>query len=61
MKFTNIGPNETIKTVVKDGFTIKDGHPSFDKTWTEPANAQAFAAELVKHNYRTGWNLPALP
>jgi hypothetical protein len=24
-------------------------------------NAKEFAAELIKHNYRTGWNLPAMP
>jgi hypothetical protein len=61
MKFTNIGASETIKTVVKDGFTIKDGHPSFNKDWTDPVNAQAFAAELINHNYREGWKLPAMP
>lgn len=61
MKFTNIGADETIKTVIKDGFTIKDGHPSFDKDWTDPVNAQEFAAELINHKYRAGWNLPAMP
>ena len=48
MQFTNIGDNEMIKTCIKDGFTIKDGHPSF-------------AAELIKHNYRDGWKLPDMP
>ncbi|MDR0748170.1 MAG: Gfo/Idh/MocA family oxidoreductase [Tannerellaceae bacterium] len=61
MKFTNIGADETIKTVIKDGFTIEDGHPSFNKTWTEPVNAQAFAAELINHKYREGWKLPDMP
>lgn len=61
MKFTNIGADETIKTVIKDGFTIKDGHPSFKKDWTDPVNAQAFAAELIKHNYRAGWKLVDMP
>lgn len=61
MRFTNIGPNETIKTVIKDGFKIHDGHPTFDKTWTDPVNAQAFAQELIKHNYRQGWKLPDMP
>jgi hypothetical protein len=40
---------------------IKDGHPSFNKKYTEPANARAFAAELIKHNYRKGWSLPDMP
>lgn len=61
MKFTNIGDSETIKTVIKDGFTIKDGHPSFNKTWTDPVNAQQFAQELIKHNYRDGWKLVDMP
>jgi hypothetical protein len=61
MKFTNIGADETIKTVIKDGFTIKDGHPTFDKSWTDPVNAQEFAAELINHTYRDGWSLPAMP
>lgn len=61
MKFTNIGDSEMIKTVIKDGFTIKDGHPSFNKTWTDPVNAQQFAQELIKHNYRDGWKLVDMP
>ena len=61
MKFTNIEENETIKTVVRDGFKIHDGHPTFDKTWTDPVPANEFAAELVKHTYRDGWSLPAMP
>jgi hypothetical protein len=61
MQFTNIGDYETIKTVIKDGFKIHDGHPTFDKEWTDPVNAQAFAAELIRHNYRDGWILPDMP
>ena len=61
MQFLNIKDNETIKTCIKDGFTIKDGHPSFAKDWTDPVNAKQFAAELIKHNYRAGWNLPDMP
>ena len=61
MKFTNIGADETIRTVIKDGFKIVDGDPSFDKTWTDPENAIAYANELIKHTYRDGWNLPAMP
>ncbi len=61
MRFTNIGDNEEIKIVIKDGFTIKDGHPSFDKTETDPINAKQFAQELIKHNYRAGWKLVDMP
>jgi hypothetical protein len=61
MKFTNIGDDEVIKTVVKDGFKIHDGHPTFDKTWTDPVSAKEFAAELIKHDYRKPWSLPDMP
>lgn len=61
MEFTNIPEDATIKSVIKDGFTIKDGHPTFKKTWTDPVNAREFAKELVKHTYRDGWSLPDMP
>jgi hypothetical protein len=61
MKFTNIGADEKIRTVVRDGFEINDGHPTFKKDWTEPVAAQDFAAELIKHTYRKPWSLPAMP
>ena len=61
MQFTNIPADATIRTVVKDGFHIHDGHPTFDKTWTDPVNAREFAAELIKHTYRDGWKLPDMP
>jgi hypothetical protein len=40
---------------------IVDGHPSFNRKYTEPVSAKAFAAELIKHNYREGWALPEMP
>ena len=61
MKFTNIDANEKISTVIKDGFKIHDGHPTFDKTWTEPLNAIEYSQELIKHTYREGWSLPDMP
>ncbi len=61
MEFTNIGDDETIKTVVKDGFKIHDGHPTFDKEWTDPVSAKEYAKELIKHNYRAPWSLPEMP
>jgi len=47
--------------VIKDGFSIHDGHPTFNKDWTEPMPASAFAAELIKHTYRKPWSLPDMP
>ena len=61
MKFTNIGESETIRTVIEDKFTIKDGHPSFNQKMSDAVNARQFADELIKHNYRAGYNLPAMP
>ena len=61
MKFTNIPEKATVRSMIKDGFTIKDGHPSFNKTYTEPVNAREFAAELVKPKYRDGYKLPDMP
>ena len=61
MEFTNLTDSETIRTVIKDGFEIHDGHPTFAKTWTEPVSAKEFAAELVKHTYRDPWKLPDMP
>jgi len=61
MEFTNLTDDETIRTVIKDGFTIKDGHPSFAKSFTDPIPAKEFAAELVKHTYRKPWSLPDMP
>ncbi len=61
MKFTNIPENATIKTIIADGFKITDGHPTFDKTWTKPVNANEYANEMIKHTYKNGWKLPAMP
>jgi len=61
MEFTNLKDEEQIKTVIKDGFEIHDGHPTFRKTWSDPVPAKAFAAELVRHTYRKPWRLPDMP
>ena len=53
---------EELRMVVRDGFEIHDGHPTFNKTWTDPFSAKEFAAELVKHTPREGgWELPPMP
>lgn len=58
MQFMNIGDNEQIRQMISDGFIIKAGHPTFNAKMAEPVNAKEFAAELIKHTYRTGWDLP---
>ena len=61
MEFTNIPADATVSSVIHDGFTIHEGHPTFDKEWTEPVNAREFAKELVKHTYHNGYELPPMP
>lgn len=61
MKFTNIPAGATVRSMIHDGFTIKDGHPTFNKDFTEPVDAQKFAAELIKPVYQNGYVLPELP
>jgi predicted dehydrogenase len=61
MRFTNITDNDKLKICIEDGFKITDGHPTFDKLWTDEMSARQFAEELVKHTYREGWNLPPMP
>ena len=50
MQFTNIDPTATIRTIKKDGFSIKDGHPTFNQDWTAPVNALEYAQGMIKHN-----------
>lgn len=61
MKFTNLNDQEKVKIVLEDNFSIKDGHPTFNRKYTDPVPAKEFAAELVKHNYRPGYTLPEMP
>ncbi|MDR2118528.1 MAG: Gfo/Idh/MocA family oxidoreductase [Tannerellaceae bacterium] len=61
MQFTNISDTEEIRILIKDDFKIVDGDPKFNKIYTDPVNAKAFAAGLIKHNYREGWKLVDMP
>ena len=61
MRFTNVSDSDKLEIIIEDGFRITDGHPTFDKKMTDPINAKQFAEELIKHNYREGFNLPAMP
>ncbi|MDR2913852.1 MAG: Gfo/Idh/MocA family oxidoreductase [Tannerella sp.] len=61
MRFSNIGNDEKIRHMISEGFNIQAGHPSFNAKMSDSVNANVFAAELIKHNYRTGWDLPEMP
>ena len=61
MRFTNIPEDATIRTCIADGFHIHNGHPTFDKTWSDPVNAREYAESLIRKKYRDGWKLPEMP
>jgi hypothetical protein len=61
MQFTNISESDAIKIVTEYRFSIEAGHPSNDNKYTPSINAREFATEMIKHNYRKGWNLPDMP
>lgn len=61
MKFTNIPENATLRTIIEDKFHIHNGHPTFDRLYADPVNANEYAARLIKPVYREGWKLPELP
>lgn len=60
MEFTNINDNDMLRVMIKDGISVKDGHPTDNKEMVD-ISAKKFISELVKHNYRGGWNLPGMP
>jgi hypothetical protein len=55
-----ISQTEELKIMITDDFKVVDGHPSFDKKY-ETFNALDSANSYIKHTYRTGWSLPAMP
>jgi hypothetical protein len=61
MQFTNISDDEELRIVIRDGFRIEDGHPTFEREMTDPINAREFAEGLIKTDYREGWTLPDMP
>jgi len=61
MEFTNIPEGAKLRMCIKDGFEIHEGHPTFNKEWTNEFDAREFARNLVKKPYREGWVLPEMP
>jgi predicted dehydrogenase len=60
MKFTNISDSDILKIVTVNEFNVKDGNPTFNKQFAK-FNALEAASGYIKHSYRTGWSLPAMP
>jgi hypothetical protein len=56
MSITNISPDDQIRVVSTDKFTVINGHPHFD-TQYETINAKKAAESYIRHEYRQGWQL----
>ena len=61
MRFTNIPADAKIRSIIEDKFHINDGHPTFDRAYSDPVDANEYAARLIKPVYRQGWTLPEMP
>ncbi len=61
MRFTNIPADAKLRSIIEDKFQIHDGHPTFDRKYSEPVNANEWAERLIKPVYREGWKLPEIP
>ncbi len=55
-----LSDDDKVRLTISDNFTIVDGDPKFDRP-NITLNAKQFAAEMVKHTYRKGFELPAMP
>ena len=60
MRFSNISAADELDIVTSKMFKVIDGHPHFN-TQYEKSKALEKATEYVRHTYRTGWDLPAMP
>ena len=61
MRFTNIPAGAKIRAVIEDRFNIKDGHPTFDRKYSEPVDANEYAQSLIIPKYYNGYKLPDMP
>ena len=61
MRFTNIPADAKIRSVIEDKFNIKDGHPTFDRLYSDPVDANEYAASLIIPKYHNGYKLPDMP
>ncbi len=60
MLFTNISASDKIKIVTVDNYSVDDGHPSFDRRFSE-FKAKEMAEEWIQHTYHNGFSLPEMP
>jgi len=60
MRFSNISESDIVKVITTNEFKVIDGHPHFNTQFTK-LNAIEAASGYIKHTYREGWSLPAMP
>jgi predicted dehydrogenase len=60
MRFTNISESEIVKVITSNEFKVIDGHPHFNTQYAK-FNALEAVNGYIKHSYREGWSLPAMP
>lgn len=59
MRFTNVSNTEMIN-LSRTEMVVVNGDPKMTKIDAE-VNAVQYISELIKHTYREGWSLPAMP
>lgn len=60
MRFENISGTDELNMVTTNEFKVIDGHPNFNTQYAK-TNALDTISGLIKHTYRDGWTLPAMP
>lgn len=60
MRFTNIGPDETMEVIEHFGFQMQNGLPQWN-VQNVTLNALESAKEYIHHTYHNGWKLPDMP
>jgi len=60
MRFTNISGTDELNVITSKDFKIVEGHPHFN-TQYEKSSALERMNEYIRHTYRAGWSLPAMP
>ncbi|HNX43773.1 MAG TPA: Gfo/Idh/MocA family oxidoreductase [Bacteroidales bacterium] len=56
MMIPNISPDDEIRVVSTDKFTVINGHPHFDTKY-DTIKAKPASEEYIRHTYRQGWSL----
>jgi hypothetical protein len=60
MEFTNISNEDTIPWQGPEGIVVGEANQN-ERQQRKVRYAKPFSQELIKHTYREGWSLPAMP